>query len=368
MNYSRIMSFALLACSLLYSGCQRSEPTSQNNDEKKKTEEVQKTEEEKPKDQPKGDNPQEQPEDNKSPEGDKPQDQPEDNKNPEGDKPKEQPKDNKSPEEDKPKEQPEDNKSPEGDKPKEQPEDNKSPEGDKPKEQPEPPKEDTSPEYVKSNVLLIDFTGQYCHNCYQAANALNSTVEGSQGFIIGVAMHGYEPMGGNLLHPTAKLYHKHFLPARGVPNYVFNNIPQNKLGTDEMIKKADVINAKISSRLISNQKLEFEFSSVYRRGQEKTLAGKSLNLLFWVTEDNVIASQRNITGEMISNYKHNHVFRGVLGSDTWGRSYTVGSVHKGSYELPQSLGNKANAHLIALIIDSNTKEVYDVMSVPLLGQ
>lgn len=338
MNYSRIMSFALLACSLLYSGCQRSEPTSQNNDEKKKTEEVQKTEEEKPKDQPKGDNPQEQPEDNKNPEGNKPQ------------------------------EQPEDNKSPEGDKPKEQPEDNKSPEGDKPKEQPEPPKEDTSPEYVKSNVLLIDFTGQYCHNCYQAANALNSTVEGSQGFIIGVAMHGYETMGGNLFHPTAELYHKHFLPARGVPNYVFNNIPQNKLGTDEMIKKADVINAKISSRLISNQKLEFEFSSVYRRGQEKTLAGKSLNLLFWVTEDNVIASQKNITGEMISNYKHNHVFRGVLGSDTWGRSYTVGSAHKGSYELPQSLGNKANAHLIALIIDSNTKEVYDVMSVPLLGQ
>lgn len=338
MNYSRIMSFALLACSLLYSGCQRSEPTSQNNDEKKKTEEVQKTEEEKPKDQPKGDNPQEQPEDNKSPESDKPQDQPEDNKNPEGNKPQEQP------------------------------EDNKSPEGDKPKEQPEPPKEDTSPEYVKSNVLLIDFTGQYCHNCYQAANALNFTVEGSQGFIIGVAMHGYEPMGGNLLHPTAKLYHQYFLPKRGVPNNVFNNIPQNKLGTDEMIKKADVINAKISSRLISNQKLEFEFSSVYRRGQEKTLAGKSLNLLFWVTEDNVIASQKNITGEMISNYKHNHVFRGVLGSDTWGRSYTVGSVHKGSYELPQSLGNKANAHLIALIIDSNTKEVYDVMSVPLLGQ
>lgn len=358
MTYTKMIGFALIASIFVYSACQKSEPAQEPSKEPTKTE--QPTPKEEPQADPKeGEKPKDNPEDNKQPEDDKPVDKPEDNKKPENDKPVDNPEDNKKPEDDKPVDTPEDNKKPEDDKPEEKPEEPKKP------EQPNNPS--PTPEKVKSTVLLVDYTGQYCHNCYTASKVLQSTQRNYNGLVVGVAMHGLESYSPQLFHPTAGAYHNHFLPKRGVPNNVFNNRPKASEGLDDMINKADIINTTASCT-VNGESVSIKVSTAYRQGQEKQLEGKKLNLLFWITEDNVIATQKNSSEVYLNDYRHDDVFRGTLGNDLWGSKYSVGSAFDKSYSLPQGLKDKANGHLIILIIDDSTKEVYDVTSLPLIAK
>lgn len=91
-----------------------------------------------------------------------------------------------------------------------------------------------------------------------------------------------------------------------------------------------------------------------------SINSRKLNVLFWITENNIIGYQANRS----QNYVHNHILRGSL-NGIWGETYILGNKLHLKKDLPYKVQNAANCDLIAIVLDAETKEFLDAVKVKL---
>ncbi|MDY5857731.1 MAG: hypothetical protein SPK09_00670 [Porphyromonas sp.] len=336
MRYTRQITATLMATLLLAYACGKDEPQRQSEPEQPKQEQPAK-EEPKPKT-----------------EEDKPKDPPAETPPAEGDKPKDPPAETPPAEGDKPKDPPAETPPAEGDKPKDPPAETPPAEGDKPKDPPADTKH-----LPRRKLLLVDFTGQRCHNCLVALKGLEAEQQELGDKRVLISMHPFSYYSPELQTQRAREYAS-FGNVSGVPNLRFNNATGNlPFGRwREILEEPDIIDQSVEHRL-EGESVRLSIKAKLRPELAEQWRTRQFNILVWVVEDDVLATQVDSNNNVVAGYRHQHLFRGILGENLWGDNFSFDSGFSMLQRLP-TLNDKRKAKLVVLFVDRDTKEALDV--------
>ncbi|MGR4837706.1 Omp28-related outer membrane protein [Bacteroides sp. 260] len=131
--------------------------------------------------------------------------------------------------------------------------------------------------------------------------------------------------------------------------------------TKAHIEKAPVLSSELQAKVNTNTRnVEFSFKAAALKGKESELGSRKLNVLFWVTENNLKGYQNGKGLDFI----HNHILRGYL-NDVWGEAYALNTRIDMQKELPGKVRVPRNCELIAIVLDADTKEFLDVVKTAL---
>lgn len=131
---------------------------------------------------------------------------------------------------------------------------------------------------------------------------------------------------------------------------------------DEHIAKKRVIKTELTAKYNDSDKT-IDVSVIAKKiknGGE--LKSKNLSVLLWVTENNINSYQYFLYGYNYIN--HQHVLRGSL-NDLWGKPYQLGNTYTLKANLPKDVINANNCEVIAIILDTNTKQFIDSVRIKL---
>jgi hypothetical protein len=247
--------------------------------------------------------------------------------------------------------------------------------------------------YVK-HVLLEDYTGHFCVNCPRAAVIAHNLKEEYGDQVILMAVHAGDfakpgDASGSYSYdfrtPAGTEWDNHFgIGAEGNPNGMVN---RRKIGSTYVIAPSDWGGA-VSSMLAEEALLDIQVINDYTPGEKKLCThirtqfrqaiDKNLKLVLAITEDSIVAAQRNndptvgATPEIL-NYVHMHVLRGTLTS-TWGTDIAA----TGS-EYPESVIKSyrfefnenwipENCHVVAFVYDADTYEVLQASEAAVISE
>lgn len=248
---------------------------------------------------------------------------------------------------------------------------------------PESDRLDQGPERLVSlrKVLLLDFTGQKCPNCPDAAKIVSDLVGAYPRNIVAVGMY---PDGHGLALPSAlptSLSTKEameYLSFYGTSN---ENLPCGVINgrkfDDKYIQSKETWSSLfLDERLIEPQclvdlvyipgpthKVEVTLTPQYDSIQVELPYDVSLQL--WLIENDIKTTQSFAEGA-IPDYVHNHVFRKCVNS-LWGDELgKISDVTKKEYSFDiDSKCVVGNCSIIAVLINTETKEVVQVGDVAL---
>lgn len=179
---------------------------------------------------------------------------------------------------------------------------------------------DIIPVTVKKNVLLEDFTGQYCSNCPDAANIAHELQNkfGADHLVV-VALHGgpqsasVETDEGGLANEESRAYNTQFMGR--------NSYPMGSIDRSEVMQRgqwAAAVLKRMSQQpkvdlTIDNNNVTYDAATkkLSVKVDVKANAAVEGNLQMWLIEDNVTSYQLSTT-EFFDNYTHQHVFRATL--------------------------------------------------------
>ena len=230
-----------------------------------------------------------------------------------------------------------------------------------------------APAEVQRNVLIEDFTGQSCVNCPEAASLIHELQAQYGESIIAVGIYS-GPFGApesanalNLVTETGSEYwDSWFNSSMGQPVAKIN---RNGYAPDYGTWSGDVAKALQVPTTVGLE-AEVAFNSSSNSITFDVLAsgpsGESGLLQVWLTEDNIVAYQKLMTGKPDRNYVHNHVFRAAV-NGTWGEKFVFsGDKSKFSYTfnaIPEDW-NIDNMHAVIFVTDINKEDVKQVIQVP----
>lgn len=235
-------------------------------------------------------------------------------------------------------------------------------------------------EAVPKNLLIIEFTGNWCRNCPTGAQAVKTISETNPGRVIAVGLHprggGANTEPGYLLDGSeqdfrceeAQVMYEHYLPS-GFPCAVFNGGDKSTTSLDwntqaiEALKVPTYIaidattNYDASSREVTVD-YSLDFSDYYTEG---------LSVMAWVVENGIVGFQVD-NGNYLFDYVHNHVLRASL-NGPWGTS--IGA----KFDNGQSVSGSAsmtldpkwvaeNCRIVVFVIKDGNKEVLQAIEVP----
>lgn len=214
-------------------------------------------------------------------------------------------------------------------------------------------------------VLIEDFTGQWCPNCPNAAEEIETlTATYGSDKIIAVAIHsgpqgfqgGTDDMPG-LMTDLGNEYYNHF----GIDYQ-----PQGLVDRGGKLAHtawAASVRSELQKTALLNIQLENDYSETTRqlvvntqlegvKGLAAPLAGK---LQLWLVEDNIKSIQINPQGQYLMDYMHQHVLRAAV-NGTWGEEVSVSEdapVEKTySYEIPANW-KPEDVSVVAFVYDNN---------------
>lgn len=214
---------------------------------------------------------------------------------------------------------------------------------------------ETEPVIPGRTVLLEDFTGQNCRNCPDAHKEIELIKEQHGDNVIAVSVHAggfgisvnstnFETDYVGLMQPEGDEYDSRYNTLQTWPAGTVNR--GSTLNSDSWataVRNALSTEAEIAIDIEaapSADKSTIEITSTLR--PSANLKGR---YQLWMTEDNIVARQRN-GSKLIRDYVHNHVFRGAI-NGTWGEEMTLTSgVHS------------TLSHSVA--VRNNEKERWDV--------
>ncbi|MDO4780206.1 MAG: Omp28-related outer membrane protein [Bacteroides sp.] len=230
----------------------------------------------------------------------------------------------------------------------------------------EKPKEE--PKELKSNLVIIDFTGQDCKPCSNLLRTSIKRITENTEFtenVFFVAMHCFYSYSRDLYNAHSYEYSV-ARRVNGIPNIAFNNEPGNRnpileYSIREFIGKKRKLKTDVKAELISeNSGLDITITSdVTDKNSELKL--QKLNILLWILENNIIARQTSIS----NTYNHQHVFRGYLGGNLWGEEYKLGETYHYRGAIPKKVSKATNCEVIAIILNAETKQFIDATKVKL---
>ncbi|NLA25503.1 MAG: Omp28-related outer membrane protein [Bacteroidales bacterium] len=235
--------------------------------------------------------------------------------------------------------------------------------------------------------LLLDFTGHTCGNCPKAHQTIDDLNQSMDNTVVPIAIHcGYFSMV--YTSDVTKPYHYEFkndvsleLGGNGFSDYGYFGIQNqpiglvNKLGP-EALQSHDAWGSTISEYFSlfpeftiagnTNFNAEDSIISCDIEVLAQLNSNKNLNLVTYITEDNIVQWQTDYSQSPsnIENYVHNHVLRGSM-NGTWGEKININNnaiTRHQKFEKSYSLKliddwNPNNLNFVIFIFDSDTKEV-----------
>ncbi len=213
----------------------------------------------------------------------------------------------------------------------------------------------------KSNVLVMDFTGQRCGYCIYEIRTLERLQAEYQGHLLVAGIHtpSYTQDSNFIFEEWYEYANRR---VTGYPTLIWNNKVKSR-DSDEMARQYintspqchSVLNAQIKDKRIA-----LSFKSTPTPDHEQAMAQREVNVLFWVTENKVMGYQ---AGEGY-NFVHNHILRGYLNT-LWGERYTFGKQIETVKDFPEKVLQPQHCELIAIILDAKTLEFLDAVKVNL---
>lgn len=245
------------------------------------------------------------------------------------------------------------------------------------------PNIDTASVYRK--ILIEDFTAHKCTNCPDGHAILHDMINVYHDTLVAVALHI-----GSLAAPSAS-FPTDFRTTEGntietdfgpfnPPCAMVNRVQYNgEYSLDKDLWQTTVQGVDRSKRIAAIQIInEFDAANQRLATHTKTTIidnyPNPVQLSLYITEDGIIAPQKvGMTTDTL--YVHNHVLRGSMNGTYGVRISENGHVNKGeaytkSYQM--NFGGKnwnfANCKVIAILHDTETKEVIQVESCPFLNE
>lgn len=241
------------------------------------------------------------------------------------------------------------------------------------------------PAEAQKSVLLTEFTGMKCVNCPRAAELAHNLLDIYPENFVVVAMH---PESNHFTTPDESIYdlrckeadeyYKYFGGAsstsfpKGVVNWKkYNNLYLQNEGNWEALVNTElnaVSEVEAGIKVVVTPQEAEHIADI----QVKISAITEVNnasLVLMITEDGIIAPQAFPEGEEYE-YEHNHVLRTVL-NGTWGEM--IAPIMEGeewSKELTCGFNeewNMKNCNIVAVLIDTDTREVINCLQVPVVG-
>lgn len=226
---------------------------------------------------------------------------------------------------------------------------------------PTPPTDGTV-ENEPSTVLIMTFAGLKS-NSYNALQDLKRTVESRGDRVVGVIMHSKYAESRDLYTEEAESYFNDIFVWGNLPQTSYNGQKTTVKTLESRLAEHDLIKADVRVNR-SEDNLTVTLQATARKGHESKLAGRNLNWIAWLVEDNVYVQQENAYGS-VRTYETDGVFRARFDSGIWGEAYTLGQTATKSGAISAKVVNKDNARLVVVIVDRATKEVLDVTRVTL---
>ena len=197
------------------------------------------------------------------------------------------------------------------------------------------------PHKVPQNLLVMDFTGDNCSNCPNAASMLHDAQEAYPGKVVVVGLH---PRGGGEL--TKPLYGQNFRSSAAQAIFELYNVPTSfPFAIFNGTEKSSEYNqwfTLVTSAIESQTNMTINASTAYEpESRELSVdyfidftedVAEDVSVMVWVMENNITGPQMTNSG-LDQNYVHNHVLRASMNGDngeSLGSTFANGQTVKGS--------------------------------------
>lgn len=210
---------------------------------------------------------------------------------------------------------------------------------------------------VKRNILLEDFTGQFCSNCPDAHQIINELQELYGSHVVAVAIHaghfgiaeGSNPNFMGLMQSEGNTYATHW-GVEAYPTGIINRTSGLLKHTEwaayarQALTKEPKATISLATEIVDGDII------VRTELQSSTeLKGK---LQLWITEGNIIAVQQH-GSTLEPYYLHHHVYRASV-NGLWGEDITLTADQPTNFEHSIELRNNwdiNNLSIVAFVYD-----------------
>ncbi len=228
-------------------------------------------------------------------------------------------------------------------------------------------------------ILVEDYTGFKCGNCPEAHELLQGLINNYCDHIVAVSLHvGYfarpsvsPPYNIDFRTEAGEEYNEYFgAEAAGLPVGMVDRTEFNGSRLLNPNAWADAIVSELEKPLLLDVEVHNTYNDTSRKVNIKVDVAAlqdltaNLYLSVWVTEDSIIAPQKDYRRNPpdILNYVHRHVFRGAVNS-TWGDQIVNGTLEKGSVlsfsfsTVLDTAWNADHCHIVAFVYKYDDKSV-----------
>ena len=189
--------------------------------------------------------------------------------------------------------------------------------------------EELPPVEAKRNILIEDFTGQFCSNCPDAHQVIGDLQALYGEHVIAVAIHaghfgiaeGSNPNFVGLMQPEGNAYATHW-SVEAYPAGIINRASGLLKHTEwaayarQELEEEAMIDINLDCKITGDSTMIY-INTVISSNME--MKGNKLQL--WITESNINAVQQH-GGTLNPNYQHNHVYRASV-NGLWGEEVSI---------------------------------------------
>ncbi|MDO4695441.1 Omp28-related outer membrane protein [Porphyromonas sp.] len=230
--------------------------------------------------------------------------------------------------------------------------------------------QESAPVTIKGQVNLSavpklyveEFTGTWCPYCPTAIHMVDEASKNDR--VIAVALHSGQNSRGNPRYDpfatTSAIYVGNAMNVRGYPSLVPNRDRNQRINTSgnptditNRIPNSTTVGIAVESKLSGH--------SLSATINVRSSQARSASWLAIITEDKLIADQKNATGRFPhigKGFSHDHVYRGAQGGIIEGTAFNLPKDNTQKISLSMNLDSAwktQNCKLIILILDSNHK-------------
>ena len=246
---------------------------------------------------------------------------------------------------------------------------------------------------MTQNVLIEDYTGQYCGNCPKAAHMGDSLRERYPGRVLVTEVHVTDyfaaprlphfPIDFRVPLVSQELDQTFDLSNRGLPQGAVNRSQFAAAGND-LVATFSLWPAVVAQQLALAPVVELRATPLFNRSSRllylkvatkylTALPGRNLRLGIMVVEDSLVGAQKDyrlnrtqFPDQTVDTYRHHNVMRAAL-AGTFGTAQVSGpaagqrfSTYLG-YQMPAaSVWNDRKCSVIIYVADADTRQILQV--------
>lgn len=221
---------------------------------------------------------------------------------------------------------------------------------------------------AKRNVLIEDFTGQFCVNCPNAHEVIEALKAGENGeSIIAVSIHA----GSSAIPAPAGLKTKE--GDEYANKWNITAYPKGIINRNPTVLDFKDWSAVVRTELEKETSVDMDLSATLSMDGTSVVIKTDLNpvkdingkLQLWITESNIVALQQLPGGGYDGNYVHNHVFRSSV-NGTWGEEISLSANVYDTKQHSIAVNEKWNAENLSVVafVYNDSEGVLQIVETP----